>query len=63
MSFEVNTEDFGGSFSLGDVIYCILPDDDLKLFVRVIEFEETIENNATSLSITVGTPIIQTIGG
>lgn len=63
VSFEVSTEDFGDSFALGDVIYCILPDDELKLFVRVIAFEETIENNATSLSITVGTPIIQTIGG
>lgn len=63
VSFEVNTEDFGKSFTLGDVIYCVLPEDDLKLFVRVIAFEETIENNAASLSITVGTPIIQTIGG
>lgn len=63
VSFDVNPEDFGKSYALGDVIYCILPEDDLKLFVRVIAYEETIENNATSLTITVGTPIIQTIGG
>lgn len=63
VSFDVNAADFGASFALGDIIYSLLPEDGLKLFVRVIAFTETIENNATSLSITVGTPIIQTIGG
>ena len=42
---------------------CILPEDGLKLFVRVIAFEETIEDNRTALSLTIGTPVIQTIGG
>ena len=63
VSFDVNPDDFGESYALGDVIYCLLPADGLKLFVRVIAFEEVIEHNATTLSITVGTPIIQTIGG
>lgn len=63
VSFDVDPADFGSVYSLGDIIYCILPQDGLKLFVRVIKFEERIENNKTTLSITIGTPVIQTIGG
>lgn len=63
VTFDVDPNDFGSVYSLGDIIYCLLPTDGLKLFVRVIAFEETIERNATSLAITLGTPIIQTIGG
>lgn len=63
VSFAVNPDDFGVTYSLGDIIYCILPDDALKLFVRVIAFEETIEKNQRSISVTIGSPLIQTIGG
>lgn len=63
VSFDVDPADFGVTYDLGDVIYCVLPEDGLKLFVRVIAFEETIEDNKKSLSITIGSPIIQTIGG
>ncbi len=63
VSFEVNPADFGSVYDLGDVVYCILPEEKLKLFVRVIAFEETIEKNRKSLSITIGSPIIQTTGG
>lgn len=63
VSFDVAPDQFDKAYSLGDIIYCILPDDGLKLFVRVIAFEETIEKNEKSLTLTIGTPIIQTIGG
>lgn len=61
--FDVNPEDFGKTYGLGDIIYCILPEEELKLFVRVIAFEEVIENNQKSLNITIGSPIIQTREG
>lgn len=63
VSFDVAPDQFGKAYNLGDIIYCILPDDGLKLFVRVIAFEETIEKNEKSLTLTIGTPILQTIGG
>lgn len=63
VTFDVDASDFGVSYGLGDIIYCILPEDDLKLFVRVIGFEEVIEDNRTTLSITIGTPVLQTTGG
>lgn len=63
VTFDVDPADFGTAYSLGDTVCCILPEDGLKLFVRVIAFEETIEDNHTALSLTIGTPVIQTIGG
>lgn len=63
VTFDVNPSDFGSAYNLGDTVCCILPEDGLKLFVRVIAFEETIEDNRTTLSLTIGTPVIQTIGG
>lgn len=63
VTFDVDPADFGTAYSLGDTVCCILPEDGLKLFVRVIAFEETIEDNRTALSLTIGTPVIQTIGG
>lgn len=62
VSFDVDTDDFDKSYGLGDIIYCILPEDKLKLFVRVIAFDEEIEDNHTTVSVTIGTPIIQTVG-
>lgn len=63
VSFDVDPDRFGVDYDLGDVIYSILPEDNLKLFVRVIAFEEVCEKNKIKVSVTVGTPIIQTIGG
>lgn len=63
VTFDVAPENFDKDYSLGDIIYCVLPDDGLKLFVRVIAFEEVIENNKTRLAITIGSPILQTAGG
>ena len=63
VTFDVNPNDFEKQYFLGDRITCLLPEDGLKLFVRVIAFQETIEDNKTTMQITVGTPIIQTIGG
>lgn len=63
VSFDVNPAEFGSAYGLGDIIYGILPEEGLKLFVRIIEFCEVIENNKTTVTITIGTPILQTIGG
>ena len=63
VTFDVAPESFGKDYYLGDIIHCILADDGLKLFVRVIAFEEVIENNKTRLAITIGSPILQTTGG
>lgn len=63
VTFDVDPDRFGIDYDLGDVIYSILPEDNLKLFVRVIAFEEVIEKNRVKIAITVGSPIIQTIGG
>lgn len=63
VTFDVDPDRFGVDYDLGDVIYSILPEDGLKLFVRVIAFEEVAEKNKVKIAITVGTPIIQTIGG
>lgn len=63
VTFDVDPDRFGKDYDLGDIIYCILPEDGLKLFVRIIGFREVTEMNTVNVAITVGTPIIQTIGG
>lgn len=63
VTFDVDPDQFGDAFDLGDIIYCILPEDGLKLFVRIIAFKEVAEKNRVRVAITVGSPIIQTIGG
>lgn len=60
-SFEVSPDGFGVVYGLGDRIRCVLQDEGLSLFARVVEFEETIEDNRTELEISVGTPVLQTI--
>ena len=61
VDFEIDPTDLGSKFALGDTIKCVLHDEELSLFVRVVEFEETIENNKTEVRIKIGTPILQTI--
>ena len=63
VTYDVDPDRFGKDYDLGDVIYSILPEDGLKLFVRIIAFKEVVEKNRVSVAITVGSPIIQTIGG
>lgn len=63
VSFDVDPADFGKLYGLGDTIRCVIHEEGLSLFVRVVAFEETIEKNKTELQITIGTPVLQTIGG
>lgn len=62
ISFDVSSSDFGTLFNLGDKITCILQDDMIKLQSRIIGFTEVCENNITTTSLEVGSPILQTIG-
>lgn len=59
ISFDISAQDFGTSFSLGDIITCVLPDYNSVLSVRVAEFTNTYENNQITTQLTLGNPILR----
>lgn len=56
---EINTEDFGKRFNLGDLVTIILDEVGIKITARIISFTFTSENNENTLNIAFGTPIIR----
>ena len=59
MSAEVNTDDFGKRFELGDIITCILDDVGIKFSSRITGFTLTNQRNKTNVELEFGTPIIR----
>lgn len=46
------------SLSLGDIVYCRIPEIGVNAKVQVVEITETSQHNATERTITLGTPIV-----
>lgn len=59
VSAEVNTDDFGKRYELGDIITCILDDVGVKFTSRITGFTMTSQNNQTNIELEFGTPIIR----
>lgn len=59
VSAEVNTDDFGKRFELGDIITCILDDVGIKFSSRITGFTLTNQRNKTNVELEFGTPIIR----
>lgn len=59
LSAEINSDDFGERYNLGDVVTCILDDLGVKLETRIIGFSYTSQNNQTVTELEFGKPIIR----
>lgn len=59
LSAEINSDDFGKRYNLGDVVTCILDDLGVKLDTRIIGFSYTSQNNQTVTELEFGKPIIR----
>lgn len=57
-SGEVNTQDFGEKYYLGDIVSCKSDRYNMRIDSRVTEYEEVTENNITKLKLTFGEPAI-----
>ena len=59
LSAEINSDDFGKRYNLGDVVTCILDDLGVKLDTRIIGFSYTSQNNQAITELEFGKPIIR----
>ena len=59
LSAEINSDDFGKRYNLGDVVTCILDDLGVKLDTRIIGFSYISQNNQTTTELEFGKPIIR----
>lgn len=59
LSTEINSDDFGKRYNLGDVVTCILDDLGVKLDTRIIGFSYVSQNNQTTTELEFGKPIIR----
>ncbi len=59
ISVEINDEDFGKRYELGDIVTCLLDDIGIKIQTRIIGFTYTSQNNQNEVSLEFGTPIIR----
>jgi hypothetical protein len=62
VSFDINPDDFGTRYDIGDTVTALLKSDGLKLYVRIVSARQTYEKNKRKTQITVGTPIIRSGG-
>lgn len=56
---EINSDEFGTRYTLGDVVTCIIDDLGVKLDTRIIGFTYTSQENEEETEIEFGTPIIR----
>ena len=59
LSTEINSDDFGKRYNLGDVVTCILDDLGVELDTRIIGFSYVSQNNQTTTELEFGKPIIR----
>lgn len=60
ITLEIDPQNLGKRFSLGDKVTCLLPEyDNLALVVRIIAFTETFENNDHTVELELGKPVIR----
>ena len=59
LSAEINSDDFGKRYNLGDVVTCVLDDLGVKLDTRIIGFSYTSQNNQAITELEFGKPIIR----
>lgn len=59
INVQINTEDFGKRFELGDIVTCILDDIGIKIQSRIIAFTYTSQNNQNEIEVEFGTPILR----
>lgn len=59
ISVQINTDDFGQRFELGDIVTCFLDDLGIKIQARIIAFTYTSQENRDEIEVEFGTPILR----
>ena len=59
INVQIDTEDFGKSIELGEIVTCILDDIGVKLQSRIIAFTFTSQRNQEEIEVEFGTPILR----
>ena len=57
IAFDINSEDFGTIFNLGDIVRCSLPEYGLSVYIKATGFTTIYENSVETTSIGLGNPI------